>query len=657
MKHLIIGTAGHVDHGKTALIKALTNIDCDTHPEEKQRGITINLGFSHLDLPSGNSLGIIDVPGHKDFIRTMVAGAFGIDIALLVVAADSGIMPQTVEHVRIVELLGVKHGVVALTKSDLVDQEMLELAQLEVEEFLESTTLKGAPVIPVSSVTGEGILQLKEELDRLVEQMAPRKESDRFRMYIDRIFNVKGKGYVVTGSVLEGGLRTGDDLYLLPAQGKKVKVRSIQRHGVEVEAVQSGDRAALNLSGLKKEDYQRGMLLSDRPFEPVTMIDATLNLFSAEMQVPLWTDEMFYSGTFECRARMHLLYPDELGYGQQGLVQLHLDKETVPVAGDRYVIRNTSNTLTLGGGIIIDPKPLHHRRRTEKLIRELQLLALAVTRPDAAEHRIKIELKKTGIPDTTEDLARKLHLDEEDVLEAARKNNSGLLVITPEGEPPVVCSTEIKEKIESEVLDALNEYHRENPILEEGLPAAGLYGKTDCGSRPTGRMVIDHVLTQMERSGRLERWKDTYRLPGHRVTIDNNTREQLQLVEHWMEEAGNEKPNIAAIEAKAHEKRINKARLKMLLRYLVQEGRIFSVEGEYVHKKIADRCCRLLLEKIAVKEDGINEKEFREMAGITKKLAQVLLKLWIQEGLITKPTFYILITQKGRKWIENNKKN
>ncbi|MCD4684065.1 MAG: selenocysteine-specific translation elongation factor, partial [Bacteroidales bacterium] len=304
MKHLIIGTAGHVDHGKTALIKALTDIDCDTHKEEKERGITINLGFSHLNLPSGESFGIVDVPGHKDFIKTMVAGAFGIDIVLLVVAADSGVMPQTAEHLKIIEMLGVQNGIVVLNKIDLVDEEMLELAELEVSEFLEGTNLENAPIIKVSSITGDGIETLISEISSLLPKIKEKNAIDQFRMYVDRIFNVKGIGFVVTGSVLEGEVETGKDLYLLPGKSKKIKVRNIERHGETVTKVVQGDRAALNLAGLKLEDYHRGMVLSDKLIEDTSMVDAVFALFDDNYKIGLWTNVIFYTGTFECAARM-----------------------------------------------------------------------------------------------------------------------------------------------------------------------------------------------------------------------------------------------------------------------------------------------------------------------------------------------------------------
>ena len=422
MKHLIIGTAGHVDHGKTALIKALTDIDCDTHKEEKKRGITINLGFSHLSLPSGESLGIVDVPGHKDFIKTMVAGAFGIDIVLLVVAANSGIMPQTVEHLKIIEMLGVRNGIIVLNKADLVDEEMLELAELEVAEFLEDSSLKDAPVIAVSSITGNGIDKLVAEISKIVPDIKEKKDTGQFRMYIDRIFNVKGIGFVVTGSVLEGKLKTGKDLYLLPGKNKKVKVRNIQRHGDSVNEVISGDRAALNLAGLKMDDYQRGMVLSDKVMQDTQMIDATFTLFAKNNQIGLWSKVIFYTGTFECAARMHLLDHEALEAGQTGIVQIHLEKPVCLLNKDKYIIRNSSNDITLGGGDVIDMQPLHHKKRTPKLIESLKDLVGATLESNKLINLIRIELRKENAPAFPEKIGRRLGINHEDIIRECKEN-------------------------------------------------------------------------------------------------------------------------------------------------------------------------------------------------------------------------------------------
>ncbi|MFO7897299.1 MAG: selenocysteine-specific translation elongation factor [Candidatus Cloacimonadales bacterium] len=322
-KHLIMGTAGHVDHGKTTLIKALTGFDCDTHQQEKKRGITINLGFTHLDLASGNSLGIVDMPGHADFINTMVAGASGIDFVLLIIAADEGVMPQTVEHLEIMKLLEIKQGLVVLTKADLVDAELLELAQEEVREFVEDSFLQDAPIIPVSGATQAGIEELLTALDKLVAAIPQRSAEGVFRMFIDRIFTIEGIGTIVNGSVLSGSIAAEDILYLLPVE-KEVRIRRIERHGQETQRIMAGDRAALNLVGLKKAEFAKGMLLSDRRLAPTEMVDAKLTIFQPDFSLNRWSQLIFLIGTVRMTAKLHLLDREVLASEESGLVQIHL---------------------------------------------------------------------------------------------------------------------------------------------------------------------------------------------------------------------------------------------------------------------------------------------------------------------------------------------
>ena len=476
MRHVILGTAGHVDHGKTALIKALTNIDCDSHKEEKERGITINLGFAHINLPTGESVGIVDVPGHKDFIKTMVAGAFGIDIVLLVVAADSGIMPQTREHFRILELLGVTTGIVVITKKDLVDEEMLELVELEIEELIEGSPFESAPVVKVSSVSGEGLDELVKVISETVLHIKEKSSQDIFRMYIDRVFNVKGIGYVVTGSVLGGHLETGDNLHLLPGKGKQFKVRAIERHGAPVNSIESGDRAALNLSGFKLEDYQRGMVLTDRLLEDTSMLDATFRLFADE-QLGVWSKVIFYSGTFESVAKMHVLNKDSLQKGESAIVQIHVEKPVVLLNKDKFILRNSSNDKTLGGGVIIDVKPLHHRRRTPKLIQALTDLAEATLNSDQQFKIIKIELKKIKTPVFADELAELLKLQPDELLHECTENNDGAVIIQNIVGKNILISSELQHEYETTIISLLQQHHEANFLIDEGLDANELIGK------------------------------------------------------------------------------------------------------------------------------------------------------------------------------------
>ncbi|MCK4358405.1 MAG: selenocysteine-specific translation elongation factor, partial [Candidatus Cloacimonetes bacterium] len=338
MKHLIMGTAGHIDHGKTALIKALTNIDCDTHKEEKLRGITINLGFAHIDLPNDESIGIIDVPGHRNFVNTMVAGVSSIDFVMLVIAADSGVMPQTVEHLKIMEILGVKKGFVVLTKIDLVDEEIIQIAEEEILEFIKGTFLENFPIIKVSVKTGEGISELKEFLSEMSYKVEERQRGKLFRMFIDRIFSVKGFGTIVNGSVISGHLEKKDSVYLLPG-AKKLRIRRMERHGNKVEEITAGDRASLNLVGLNRDDFKRGMIVSDRILQPTKLIDAKLNLFQHNRNFEIWTQAVFLLGTYQAQTRIHLIDRNILEPGQAAIVQIHLDPPCIAKYGDRFVIR------------------------------------------------------------------------------------------------------------------------------------------------------------------------------------------------------------------------------------------------------------------------------------------------------------------------------
>lgn len=651
MKHLILGTAGHVDHGKTALIKALTNFDCDTHKEEKERGITINLGFSHLDLPSGESLGIVDVPGHKDFIKTMVAGAYGIDIVLLLVAADSGIMPQTREHLQIIEMLGVKHGIIVLNKADLVDEEMIELNQLEIAEFVEGTKLENAPIIPVSALTGQGIPDLVKEIESIIPKIKEKEISDRFRMYIDRIFNVKGIGFVVTGSVLEGKISPGKDLFLLPAKSKKVKIRGLERHGNPTETVFVGDRAAINLAGLKLEDYQRGMVLSNQQIEETIMLDATCTIFDETTVLGVWSNVIFYTGTFECAARMHLIDNDELHAGQTGIVQIHLDKPAVLINKDKFIIRNSSNDLTYGGGTIIDTHPLHHKRRTAKVINDLTELMEATLNSDKLINLIKIELGKSKTPEFAATIANKLHKPVEEIIRECEINQGKDVQIFKVEDHIILLRNERDQYYFDQILEEIKQYHHSNPILETGLETIDFYGKFNFSSNEAGKNYLDALMNRVFDEGLITRVDNSWALKDHKVVIDHKTQDQLDWLEQTILAVGLEKPMHSEIAEQAHSQKINKERLKMMIKYLGKKGKLLFFDGEYIHHKIVNQCRNLLLEKIATKDDGINEKEFRELIGGTKKLVQMLLGIFLEEGSISKPTFYILITEKGKSML------
>jgi selenocysteine-specific elongation factor len=649
MKHLIIGTAGHVDHGKTALIKALSGIDCDTHKEEKDRGITINLGFSHLDLPDGESMGIVDVPGHKDFIKTMVAGAHGIDIVMLVVAADSGIMPQTREHLHIVEMLGVKKGIVALTKTDLVDEEMLELAKLEVMELLEGSVIEDAPVIGVSSITGDGLDELRNEIHKLVSLIDLQVKTGNFRLYIDRIFNVKGIGFVVTGTVINGNVEIGKEVFLLPGKLKKVKVRSIERHGKAVDKVFAGDRSALNLAGLKSEDFKRGMILSDKPLEETNMIDATISVFNNDLQIGTWSNAIFYSGTFECMARIHLLDKDNLTQGETAIAQIHLDTPAVLLNKDRFILRNTSSDLSIGGGAIIDTKPLHHKKRTAALIVNMKVLAEATLQSESLYDLAAIGVKKERDLILLDKLASILDTPKDELTKEIFESNRQDIIDYEIDGKHILIHRDLDNDFQDKVIEEIRAWHKKYPIFAHGRNDKEISGKLGFASKQVGQLYTSALLKKIQKEGKIHSVDKTWALIEHKVNIDAKTREQINWVEEELKRFGMEKPSMADVDASALQRNITKDQLKAIFVYLSKENKVCLFENDFIHTDIVNQARKLLLAELIKRDNGINEKDFRELIDGTKKVVQLLLGIFIREGIVTKEKFYIHITEKGKK--------
>jgi len=372
-----IGTAGHVDHGKSTLVQALTGIDPDRLAEEKERGMTIDLGFAWMTLPGGREVSIVDVPGHESFIKNMLAGVGGIDAALLVVAADEGVMPQTREHLAILDLLHVTHGVVALTKVDLVDEEWLALVQEEIAEHLATTTLAGAPIIPVSAYTRQGLPELLATLERILDETEARQNVSRPRLPIDRVFTISGFGTIVTGTLIDGSFKMGQEVEVLP-QGLKTRVRNLQMHKHAVEAVQPGSRVAINLANVARSALARGDVVTlPGQFRTTMLLDARIHLL-ADAERPL-THNMqvdFYSGAQEISARVRLLDVDELAPGASAWVQLRLNRPALVARRDRFILRIPSPSTTIGGGEVVDALPHYHRRFQQLVLAALERLAL-----------------------------------------------------------------------------------------------------------------------------------------------------------------------------------------------------------------------------------------------------------------------------------------
>lgn len=460
MKHVVIGTAGHIDHGKTTLIKALTSIDCDRLKEEKERGITIDLGFAYFDLPSGRRAGIVDVPGHERFIKNMLAGVGGMDLVLLIVSADEGVMPQTTEHLHILSLLQVKKGIVVVTKADLVDDEWLELVMLDIREKVQGTFLAEAPIVPVSAVTKAGLAELTGLIDKLYDEVGPKDAELAFRLPIDRVFTVQGFGTVVTGTLLSGEVRVGDVVELQPSQ-LSVRIRGVGVHGKQVDKAEAGQRTALNLAGVSVEQVRRGdILCAPRSLFPTLMVDVRLNLL-ADLDKMLINRERvrLYVGTAEILCRVVLLDVDTLLPGESAYAQLRLEEPTALRAGDRFVIRSYSPMVTIGGGTVLDPSPVKRKRFKEKSISELKVLESGSTAEVLAQKIARVTDRLLS----REELRQKSQQsDSEEALEALIAED--IVVEFRADDTDYLLHRDTIKSLNDKLVAILEEYHRRYPL-------------------------------------------------------------------------------------------------------------------------------------------------------------------------------------------------
>lgn len=646
MKHLILGTAGHVDHGKTALVKALTGIECDTHPQEKQRGITINLGFAHLALPSGDTLSIVDVPGHRDFVHTMVSGASAIDIALLVVAADESVMPQTREHVQIMQILGIRRGLIALNKVDAADEETRLMAIDEIVETVAGTFLEGAPIVGVSARTGEGVDDLNAAIGAMASSVDSRAAGETFRMYIDRIFSVAGFGTVVTGSVLGGAIGAGSTAFLLPGS-RQLRVRRIERHGEVVEAAVAGDRASLNLVGLDKADFRRGMLVADRRLRHSRMLDARLRLFGHSRKLGLWSQIVFLLGTFEAQARLHLIDRDSVRGGEEALVQIELPAACVAQSGDRFVIRSSSSDVTLGGGEIIDATPLHHRRRTPSLLTGLSRIAEGKLPELVAQ-----EVRKSIGPRSLRDIADALNVtpaQADRVLSGALPE--GIRVVGEGGARTLIDASRYG-RLTEVTLRRLASFHASNPLRADGLTVDELLGGLGLSKQADDQHFLRCMLEELAAEGRTRAVGRTWTLAAHNVTVDPRMQQQIAGMEAFLKGCDMQAPVPAEQAARAASLGIDEKRLVQILRFLVNTGVAHEVEGFLLHASVVDTCRDRLLTELSRRPEGLTVAQFRDVVGGNRKICLLLYALFDVEGVTERSGDVRVITAKGRAMVE-----
>lgn len=527
MKNIIIGTAGHVDHGKTRLIKALSGIDTDRLEEEKKRGITIELGFAHIPNDAGYNIGVIDVPGHEKFIKNMLAGIGGIDFVLFVVAADEGIMPQTREHFEILKALGINDGIIAVTKTDMVDEEWLEMLLEEVEDYFKGSFLEGKPIIPVSSATGENIAQLKEEIIKKCDRETKRREEkELFRLPIDRVFTMSGFGTVVTGTLVDGTVKVGDDVIVYPhvgqggngADGRKAKIRGIQTYGKDTNVAIAGQRTAINLTGVSKDEIDRGDVLAAKDAVTVTnMIDVKLNVFSSSDRVILNNSRVhLYAGSDEVLCKVILLDRDTLSAGEECFVQLRLEEPMALRRLDRFIVRFYSPIITIGGGIILDVLPAKHKRNKEEVLEGLEIL-------DEGSFK-EVLLMKAGERRFArqEELTRELGLTATE-MEHEVATTEGLIRLSDR----TLVSEAKFEKLKSSLERIINDYHAANP-LADGIPRQELLSRLRTQWFIGDDKLLQSVVRYLLDAGVIEDRGKTIALSGFKIEY---TKAQLALKE------------------------------------------------------------------------------------------------------------------------------
>ncbi|MFQ3580562.1 MAG: selenocysteine-specific translation elongation factor [Chloracidobacterium sp.] len=619
MESVVIGTAGHIDHGKTALIQALTGTNPDRLPEEQQRGMTIDLGFA--DLPyAGRRFAFVDVPGHERFIKTMLAGAQGIDLVLFVIAADEGVMPQTTEHLAICHLLGLSHGVVALTKSDLVTEDWLALVREDVNQLTQRTFLAGKPRLPVSAKTGAGLSKLLVELEREARQVRPRDAARPPRLPVDRVFSARGFGTVVTGTLIAGTFSVGDEVSIEP-RGLAARIRGIEVHGETRSSVQAGERAALNLSPISVEDVRRGSVVTPAGrFQPTSLLDVQLEVLAAAPQ-PL-ADEArirFHHGTSELMARVTLLDgARELAPGETGFGQLRLEAPVLALPGDRFIIRRYSPAGTLGGGVVLDGRPPRRRGRLRSVANFLSQLA------EGPESRRMAFISRAGARGLTLRELAQLTGESDAELETFAQRATGLTYFVASKR---LVDQSALTNFGQEVFLALEAAHREQPF-QSNFPREDIRQRV-AATFPTE--VFQHAISQLINQGRIVADARVMRLAEHRVELSNTEAALKHRVEDLCRQAGWQPPTLAGL---CRALNISPPQAQTLVRLLLAERKLYQITDFFLHVEAAEA---LVARLRAAYPSGatLDVGAFKTLCDLPRKFAIPLLE-WLDQTNVTR---------------------
>lgn len=629
MKRIVLGTAGHVDHGKTSLVKALTGIDTDRLAEEKRRGITIELGFAHLELPDGTIAGVVDVPGHERFVRAMAAGAFGLDLVMLVVAVDEGVMPQTREHLDICRLLGVQRGLVALTKIDLaatLGAELVDLAQDDLKAALKGTFLEGAPVVGVSSRTGEGLGALKAELAKLAAEVQERPTDGPAYLPLDRAFTVKGFGTVVTGTLLTGTLKPDELVDLLPGGRTGLRVRGVQAYGKVAPSVSAGMRAAVNVADLETAEVKRGMVLAGAgSLRPTRMLDVDLELLGvAPRALKTRSKALLHLGTAAVPATVTLLDRKELAPGERAPVQLTLGEEVAALHGQRFILRGFSSIpgrgRTVGGGTVLDPHPRRHRHKKAEAAQQVEIL-----REGSPEARLSALWRDAGfLGASLEPLARRLALPPkvaERALSLLASRNEVLLY--DRAERAGVAAEHFK-ALSARAEAALDTFVREHP-LAPGLSREALRTSLAEGLPPK---LFGRVLESLVEARKAELDGDVIRRPGGKPATGAGAAPLVQRVKETLAQAGLAPPRVSEL---AESLKAPQPQVAEALKLLRSEGRAVRVKDDMYFDAAAVDALRAKLVEYLKAHREIDIQGFKDLVGQTRKWTVPLGEFFDQE--------------------------
>jgi selenocysteine-specific elongation factor len=614
LKSIVVGTAGHIDHGKSALVEALTGTHPDRLAEEKRRGITIDLGFAFME-ENSVKFGLVDVPGHERFVSNMLAGAAGIDLVLLVIAADESIKPQTREHFDICRLLGVTQGVVALTKSDLVDQDMLGLVRLEVEEYLRGSFLERAPVVPVSAKTGAGLADLKKALDSVAAEIPGKDAARYFRLPIDRAFAMKGFGTVVTGTLLSGSIAAEDEVELFP-KGQRLRVRGVQSGGKSIERATAGQRTAVNLAGIDHDEVKRGMTLAmPGRFRATRRMDARLTLLASARKLKHRAKVHFYAGTAETIAEILLYGQSVLSPGQNAMAHLRLKEDVLLLPGDRFIVRQFSPVITIGGGVILDPLA---RRPT---LRDTGRKAFLETLEAGKREDILAAMTERAILGLTleEAVARTGWFDKEIQGLALSLATAGRVKIVS-ADPLILLGRRTFDDVRRKIAERVERFHKENP-LSPGIAREDL--RANLGKRvkaETFRAALEELVSEKK----LDAHGELVKQAGSRIELQPEEARAKQEIEKAFFDAGLAVPAVKEVLAKLS---VERTRAEKLLQMLLREKSLVRVSPELIFHRVAlGRLREMLAAHKKAKGERISVPVFKDLAGISRKYAIPLLE-------------------------------